>query len=89
MRVLILPLVAVPPESVTGDPKLPPSTTNCTVPVRVPDPGATAVTVAVKVTDSPTTDGLADKVTVVVVEAWFTVCGTPVDVLLLKLLFPA
>jgi hypothetical protein len=37
--------------------------------VRVPEPGETGLTVAVKVTDWPKTDGLAEEVTVVVVEA--------------------
>ena len=39
-----------------------------TVPVGVPEPGGVAVTVAVKVTDWLTTEGLADELTVVVVE---------------------
>src|SRR5204862_7000952 len=49
----ILPLVALLPDKVTGAPELAPSTLNCTVPVRVPAPGATALTVAVKLTGSP------------------------------------
>jgi len=65
----VAPLVAVPPDNVTGDPKLLPSITNWTVPVRVPEPGATALTVAVNVTDWPNTDGLVEAVTAVVVEA--------------------
>jgi hypothetical protein len=44
-----------------------------TVPVGFPLPGATALTVAVKVTDWPKTDGLAEEVTVVVVSALPTV----------------
>jgi len=44
-----------------------------TVPVGVPDPGAEAETVAVKVTDWPKTEGLAEEVTVVVVFDLFTV----------------
>ena len=44
-----------------------------TAPVGVPLPGATALTVAVKVTDSPKTEGLADEVTLLVVAAWLTV----------------
>ena len=43
-----------------------------TLPVGVPAPGATAVTVAVKVTTWPETDGLAVEVTVVVLEALLT-----------------
>ena len=41
---------------------------NVTVPVAVPAPGVTAATVAVKVTDSPKTEGVVE-VTVVVVLA--------------------
>ncbi len=48
-KVEIGSLVAVPPASVTGDPRPFPSTLNCTVPVGVPDPGATALTVTLKV----------------------------------------
>ena len=68
---------------------LPPSR-NVTVPVGVPEPGATGETVAVKVTDWPNTDGFADEVTVVVVFALFTTCGLPVSdpVLLLKCVSP-
>ncbi len=47
--------------------------TKVTVPVGVPAPGATGVTVAVNVTDSPTTDGSGEEVTVVVVDAEVTV----------------
>jgi len=65
----VVPLVAVPPDNVTGDPKLLPSITNWTVPVRVPEPGTTALTVAVNVTDCPNTDGLVEAVTAVAVEA--------------------
>ncbi len=42
---------------------------NVTVPVGVPVPGGFTVTVAVKVTDWPKTDGLTDDVSVVVVAA--------------------
>lgn len=51
---------------------LPPSR-NVTVPVGVPDPGATGETVAVNVTDCPKTDGFTDEVTVVVVPSLLTV----------------
>ena len=40
---------------------------NVTVPVGVPAPGALAVTVAVKETSSPLTDGLTEDASVVVV----------------------
>ena len=53
----------------TGVPKGPPSIANWTDPVRVPEPGATGLTVVVKVTDCPTTEGAAEDVTVVVVDA--------------------
>src|SRR5207248_1184357 len=46
---------------------------NVTAPVGVPAPGATALTVAVKVTDWPNTDGLEEEVTVVALLAWLTV----------------
>jgi hypothetical protein len=42
---------------------------NCTDPVGVPAPGAVTLTVAVKVTDCPKTDGLAEEPTAVVVAA--------------------
>jgi len=69
LRFEIAPLVAVPLDRVTGLPKAEPSIENCTVPVRVPAPGATGFTVAVNVTDWPETEGLADEATVVVVDA--------------------
>jgi hypothetical protein len=54
-----------------------------TVPVGVPVPGATAATVAVKVTVWPNNDGLAAEVRVVVVDAGLTTWGEakslPVD----------
>jgi hypothetical protein len=42
----------------------------------------------VKVTDWPNTDGLTEDATVVVVLAWFTICVTAPDVLVVKLLSP-
>ena len=54
---------------------------NVTVPVGVPFPGATLATVAVKVTDWPTSEGLADELTVVEVPPAATVCVTTGDVL--------
>ena len=47
-----------------------------TVPAGVPAPGAVTVTVAVKVTLCPKTDGFADDVTIVVVVAFATVRGS-------------
>jgi hypothetical protein len=46
---------------------------NVTVPDGLPAPGATAVTVAVKVTDCPKTEGLAEDVRLVLVLALLTV----------------
>ena len=80
--------VAMPPLSVPVPIGLPPSR-NVTVPVGVPDPGATAETVAVKVTAWPKTDGFTDEVTVVVVSALLTTCGFPVNDPVLPLKFPS
>src|SRR2546428_6233474 len=52
-----------------------------TVPVGVPLPGATALTVAVNVTELLTTEGLSDEVTVFVVLALATVMAGLVSVL--------
>jgi hypothetical protein len=60
-------VVAIPPESVTGAPKLEPSTINWTVPVGVPTAGEAAPTVAVNVTDCPVIEGLTDEITAVFV----------------------
>lgn len=57
---------------------LPPSR-KVTVPVGVPAPGATAETVAVKVTDWPKTEGLGDEARAIAVLALFTTCGLPVN----------
>src|SRR5437868_3986630 len=81
-------LVALPPESVTGLPKGAPSGWNCTVPVRGPAPGDTGATGAVKVTDWPKTEGLAEAATVVVVSALMTVCAKAEEVLVMKLPSP-
>ena len=58
------------------------------MPVAVPAPGEVTLTVAVKVTDWPNTDGLAEEATVVVVETWFTVWVKFAEVLVLKLASP-
>jgi hypothetical protein len=52
-----------------------------TVPVGVPVPGATTVTVAFRVTTWLTTDGFGVAVRAVVVEGLLTVCVTAVEVL--------
>ena len=57
---------------------------NVTVPVGIPEPGMLAVTVAVKVTDWPNADGLAEDTTVEVVVPWSTACVTIGDVLAMK-----
>ena len=79
--------VATPPESepvpIVVEPSL-----NATVPVAVPAPGAVTATVAVNVTDSPTTDGFCDDASDVLVEAVFTVCVVADDVLPPKSLLP-
>jgi hypothetical protein len=61
---------------------------NVTVPLGVPAPGATAATVAVKVTDWPKTEGLVDEVSVVAVAALLTVWVMAAEVLLLKFASP-
>ena len=54
---------------------------NWTVPVGVPAPGALTDTLAVNVVDWPKTVGLGALLSDVAVEAWFTVCECPGDVL--------
>ena len=61
---------------------------NVTVPVGVPVPGAVAITVAVKVTDWPKTEGLTEEITTAVVLALLTVCVKLAEVLVLKLTSP-
>ncbi|GAA3079500.1 hypothetical protein GCM10020254_24680 [Streptomyces goshikiensis] len=58
----------------------PPGPVKVTVPVGVPLPGATAVTVAHTVTASPHTEGSGSTVTDTVLDAWLTVASSePVD----------
>jgi hypothetical protein len=52
---------------------LTPPSWKSTVPVRVPEAGPVAVTVAVKVTLCPDNEGLTEEVTAVVVPPLFTV----------------
>ena len=61
---------------------------NVIVPVGVPEPGATAVTVAVKVTDCPETAEPAELLTVVLEPAWAIVSVRLLLVLTLKLALP-
>src|SRR6266581_4444798 len=63
-----------------------PPSLKVTFPVGVPEPGLLAVT-AVKVTDCPNTDGLADELADVVVP-YFTVCVSLEEVLPLKFASP-
>jgi hypothetical protein len=67
--------VVTPPALVTltGLPALLPSTTNCTVPLGVPAPGAVIPTVAVKDTGWPEIAGFAEEVTARLVPAGLTV----------------
>jgi hypothetical protein len=73
--------VAMPPDSVTAEPKFVPSIANCTVPL-----GDRPVTVPVKVTDWPYVDGLEPDATVVVLAAVLTACVNPVAVSLAALI---
>lgn len=61
---------------------------NVTLPVGVPEPGAETVTVAVKVTDCPKTDGFTLEMSAVVVGSGFTICESVVDVLVRSLVSP-
>jgi hypothetical protein len=79
--------VAEPEDSVTVPREVCPSK-NSTDPAAVPAPGAVAATVAVKVTDSPNTEGFTEDVNAVVVLALFTTWLTAVLVLVMKLESP-
>ena len=79
--------VAVPAVNVLAPNVVAPSL-KVAVPIGVPDPGAVAATVAVKVTDWPNAEGLAEEATAVVVFAVFTVCVSAEEVLALKLPLP-
>jgi hypothetical protein len=72
--------VAWPPESVPV-PRVATPFLKVTAPVGVPEPGAPALTVAVKVTDWPKTEGLAEDDTVVTLESTVTVWLTAAEVL--------
>jgi len=77
VRKVASPLLSVPLPSVVA-PSL-----NVTVPVGVPAPGDTALTVAVNVLVCPNTDGLDDEITAVALLALLTVWVKFVDVLVL------
>ena len=78
--------VAEPELNVTVPKEVIPSK-NSTVPVAVPAPGETAATVAVKVIDSPNTEGVVEA-NVVVVLALLTTWLTAELVLVTKLELP-
>jgi len=79
--------VACPPVSEAVPSEVPPSRKS-TAPVGVPAPGATAATVAVKVTGGAKAAGLADEATLVELAALFTACVTGADDTPLKLPSP-
>src|SRR4051794_22418207 len=81
-------IVAVPPvpTATVATTTLP--SLKVTVPVGVPLPGATAATVAVKVTAWPVTAGLTDDRRATVVAAGLTVTGVAAEALLAKPLEP-
>jgi hypothetical protein len=60
---------ADPAASVTALPTFDPSMTSCTLPLGVPAPGATAVTIAENVTACPDTEGFAELLTAVALVA--------------------
>ena len=64
---------AEPVESSAAEPRLAPPSLKVTVPVGVPAPGATALTVAVNVTARLRFEGLPDELSDVVVGALLTV----------------
>jgi hypothetical protein len=63
----------------TDEHRVPPLSLNVTAPVGVPAPGATAATVAVKVTCWPVTGFAGEEVAVVVVGAGSTTSSSAVD----------
>jgi len=86
-KLVIAADVAEPEDSVTEPSESEPSK-NSTDPVAVPAPGAVAATEAVKVTDSPKTEGFTEDVNTVVVLALFTTWLTAELVLVTKLELP-
>jgi hypothetical protein len=58
----------VPPDKVTV-PRLPPPSLKVTLPVGTPDPGATGLTVATRVTGWPNAGRIVDGTTLAVVDA--------------------
>ena len=80
-RVVVPPLRVPLPSVVATDVKV-------RVPVGVPEPGAFAVALAVKVTAWPKTEGLLLELSIVVVGAWLPTCCSALDALLTKLPSP-
>src|SRR5215212_4674826 len=74
--------VAVPPAPTGTVPRITVPSLNVTVPVGVPAPGATAATVAAKVTAWPVAAGLTDDPRATVVAARLTVTAAAAELLL-------
>src|SRR5882724_9748699 len=81
--------VALPPAPTATVPRTVLPSLKVTVPVGVVAPGATAATVAVKVTAWPVTAGLTDDRRATVVAAGLTVTATAAEALSAKPLVPA
>lgn len=79
---------AAPLPSSVREPMLFAPSMKLTVPVGTPAAGATAATVAVKVTDWPNTDGFTEETAMVVVLPGLTTCATALEVLAVKLVSP-
>ena len=79
---------ACPVESTATVPRIDFPALNVTVPLGVPEPGAFAVTVAVKVTDCPEFDGLSEDTTPVEVLSLLTVWVIGAEVVGVKLPSP-
>src|SRR5262249_32431062 len=80
--------VDVPSAPTATIPRITEPSLNVTVPVGMPAPGATADTVAVKVTGWPVPVGLIDGLRATVVAAGLTVSVTNADLLGAKVLLP-
>src|SRR6516165_3610454 len=80
--------VALPPVPTATVPRITFPSLKVTVPVGVPAPGATAASLAVKVTAWPVTAGLTDDPRVSVVAAGLTVTAAAAEVLAAKPLTP-
>jgi len=82
--------VATPEAFVVAVPNIVAPSLNVTVSPAgiVPTPGELTVTVAVKVTDWPNTEGLGEDDSAVVVPAGFTVCDSAEEVLVAKFVSP-